>query len=149
MQDTDFRLNLWISVLYRFRRCHMNRRLARYGSAGAFSILLALVEKKDGINQEQIAALLKIDKATVARSVKKLEQDGYLRRRASPEDKRAYQIFLEPKTAELLPELHRSMAEWDERVLRGIPGEKREILSDCLRQMAQNACAFADEDSQA
>ncbi len=148
MPGIDFRLDLMISILYRFRKCFMNRQLSEYGSAGIFPLLLLLVEQKEGLNQEQIADLLKVDKGAIARSVKKLEQEGYLRRHEAPEDKRAYEIYLEPKAIEMLPKIHDSIEAWDERILRGISEEDRRIFADCLQRMAQNAYACTCESYQ-
>ena len=146
MYSLDFRLNLWISILHRFGKSYMNRRLEAHGSAGVFSHLIEILEEKDGINQEQIADLMRVDKGAVARSVKKLEEEGYLRRTEDIEDKRANKVFLTPKARAAMPEIHAAFADWDQKVLEGIPEESRRICLDCLRQMAITASEM-DPDS--
>ncbi|WP_322395982.1 MarR family transcriptional regulator, partial [Clostridium perfringens] len=46
---------------------------------GQFMYLLELYIE-DGRNQEELAEVLKIDKGTTARAIKKLEENGFVRR---------------------------------------------------------------------
>ena len=48
----------------------------------------------DGCSQEELISKLEIDRSNVGRSLKKLEQLGYIERETDSQDRRAYRVFL-------------------------------------------------------
>ncbi|WP_368489219.1 MarR family winged helix-turn-helix transcriptional regulator [Clostridium sp. BJN0013] len=133
-------LNIWISILYRYRKNYMNKRLEAYGRASSFSLLILSIYKNDGINQEQISALLKVDKGSIARAIKKLEQENYVRREDDVTDKRANKVYLTPKALALVPEIQSAIVDWNKQIMAGIPVESQKIFLNCIEQMSKNAC---------
>ena len=55
-----------------------------------------------GITQDQLARRIFINKSNVARQLVILEEEGYVERRPSPEDKRAIQVFPTQKAIEAM-----------------------------------------------
>jgi DNA-binding MarR family transcriptional regulator len=135
----DCSLNLWISILHRYRKTYVSKRLEAYGAASGLYMFIIVLAEHNGASQEQIADLLKIDKATVARSVQKLLNENYLRRQEDEQDKRAYQIYLMPKAKEIIPKIQSAINDWNRMVINGIPKDSKEILLRCLQQMSENA----------
>jgi DNA-binding MarR family transcriptional regulator len=90
-----------VSHLFRSIRNFMGRRLEPYGIGDAQFPFLMLLLHEDGISQERLAAYLKCDRATSARSIARLESAGYVRRLVDPEDRRAYKVFLTEQGQEL------------------------------------------------
>lgn len=133
-------LNLWISILYRYRKNYMNKRFKIYGSASGSSLLILSLYKKDGMSQEQISDLLKVDKGSIAKAIKKLEQENYIIRQEDVNDKRANKVHLTPKALALVPEIQSAIADWNKQVMAGIPIESQKIFLNCIEQMSKNAC---------
>ncbi|BAH05114.1 MarR family winged helix-turn-helix transcriptional regulator [Clostridium kluyveri] len=133
-------LNLWISILYRYRKNYMNKKLEAYGGASGSSLLILSIYKNDGISQEQISDLLKVDKGSIARAIKKLEQGNYVRRQEDATDKRANKVYLTPKALALVPEIQSAITDWNKQIMTGIPVESQKIFLNCIEQMAKNAC---------
>ena len=59
--------------------------------------MIHTVRHRPGITQETLRRMYCQDKSTIARRAAKLEQDGYLVRRADPEDGRRKQLFITEK----------------------------------------------------
>lgn len=56
-------------------------------SVGEEPYYMALT-KQDGLTQDELTKLVKVDKAATTRMVKSLEQKGYITRETDPKDKR-------------------------------------------------------------
>ncbi len=55
-------------------------------------IVGTLLKKSD-----QIRNILHVDRSSIAKTIRPLLSEGYIRREVNPEDKRAYKIFLTEK----------------------------------------------------
>lgn len=133
-------VSLWISILYRYRKSFLAKKLEQYGALSGLHFIVLVLQNNNGASQEQISNLLKIDKATVARSVRKLEREGYVVRETDQADKRAYKICLTPKAESLVPMIQSAIAEWDERIVSDMPDASRQMLQELLKHAAENAC---------
>ncbi|MFH1014244.1 MAG: MarR family transcriptional regulator [Thermoplasmatota archaeon] len=120
----------------------MHNQLERYNiGSGQFHYLMLLYHK-DGINQETLSEILKIDKATSARAIRKLEETGYITRKRDQQDKRAYKIYLTKKAQNLRPTIKNILQEWTKQLLQGITKEEEQHLLDLLERIAHNATTF-------
>lgn len=140
MNDADKLASKWISVLYRYRKRFMSRKLESHGIVGGMFTLVLTVNKFDGINQEQISEYLKIDKTTTAKSIKRLEEEGYVRRESDFDDKRINRVYLTSKAMDIIPEIEAALKDWDEIISSGISQEAYQQAEGTLHEMADNAC---------
>jgi DNA-binding MarR family transcriptional regulator len=118
-------LGRWISILYRYRQNFLNRRLESY---------------RIGCGQH-----MKMDKATTAKAIKKLEEEGYVNRDVNAADKRAYQVFLTLKAREVIPVIQSAVREWEMLIAGGLSEHEAVQVEQILRKMADNACQIKDE----
>lgn len=105
--------------------------LGRYGmSHGRLTILLAIQESPDGsMLAVETARMLGKSKPTIARMIRKLEEDGFVTTRGDGRDGRAKRLSLTPKAAGFLRKavppynqrLRAMSARWSRR-------EKRELV---------------------
>lgn len=139
MARNENSLGKWISVLHRCRKSYFNRQLEPYGiSGGQFIILLAL-SRHDGLRQEAISDHLKIDKTIAAKSIKKLESNGYLTKEKDQSDGRAYNVFLTQKAIDIIPSIKKTEKYWEEGVTSGLTEEECQLVEKLLHKMADNA----------
>jgi DNA-binding MarR family transcriptional regulator len=106
--------------------------------------LLALY-KKDGISQEEISGHLKIDKATTAKAIKRLENEGYIKRDINSEDKRAYKVFLTQNAFEIKPAIKNVLRNWSDILSEGLSKDEKSLVLELLSKMAKNAFEFFDK----
>jgi len=133
-------LGIWIAILHRYRKSYVNKQLEAYGFSGGQFIILLTISKHDGSSQEEISQLLKIDKTTAAKSIKKLEINGYVLRKKDPTDGRAYNVYLTQKALDIIPLIRETVKKWDSEVTVGLTEEECRLAEEILHKMADNAC---------
>jgi len=138
MGNCEATIGRWISILHRYRKYYVNRKLEPLGIAGGQYIFLLVLSKHDGFSQEELSSYLKIDKTTTAKAVRKLEENGFLFRQTDENDKRAYHVFLTPRAWDALPEILQAVEEWEKQMLGGITPQEVAQLEHLLQKMAQN-----------
>ena len=84
----------YISQIYRKGRAFISKGLTQYDMGYGQMLFLLQLYNQDGISQEELTEKLNIDKGTTARSIKKLEKEGFIIRVKDEHDKRAYKIYL-------------------------------------------------------
>ena len=123
----------------------MHHQLQEYNiGSGQFHFLMMLY-RKDGVNQETLAERLHLDKATSARAIKKLEEQGFVIRKKDPNDRRNYHIHLTPKAIKLKKNIRKILSNWTDILLKGLSDEEEEQLYILLEKISQNATKH-DED---
>ncbi|HPR79153.1 MAG TPA: MarR family winged helix-turn-helix transcriptional regulator, partial [Candidatus Limiplasma sp.] len=127
------------AVLHRYRKSYVNRQLAAYDLSGIHFILLLALSHHNGASQEAMADHLMMEKTTIAKSVKMLEKNGYLRRERSLRDRRAYQVYLTPQGEALIPVIRRAVRDWEDDVTRDLDPQAHAALEKALRAMAERA----------
>jgi DNA-binding MarR family transcriptional regulator len=68
--------------------------------------------RNGGISQEVLSDYLKLDKGSIARSIKKLEDEAYVERRIDLDDKRAHKVFLTQKALDIIPVVQEAIQSW-------------------------------------
>lgn len=129
----------YISCIYRYFHKYMHEQLKEYNlGSGQFHFLMMLY-RRDGVNQETLAETLHIDKATSARAVKKLEQQGFVTKKRDDNDRRNYNIFLTEKAKKIKPKIKYILNNWTKILLKDISKEEQNQLFNLLEKIAQNA----------
>ncbi len=90
------------------------------------SIFLVNIGVKEGSTQEEISTLLAIDKAAIARSVKHLVKEEYVRVERPDRDKRAKQLYLTGKGKDCFFRILQSNAKILAYVLQDFSNSDRE-----------------------
>lgn len=143
-----------VSILNKTRFIIMNERLKPFGlSSGQFPVMIYLIRKQN-IMQETVVRHFHIDKGSIARSVKKLEDAGFIRRITDPGNRRAVRLFLTEKGEQVAPEILRIDREWQELSYAGLSDDEREQFSALILRILKNnledvhnlgVCTCADE----
>ncbi|RLF60261.1 MAG: MarR family transcriptional regulator [Thermoplasmata archaeon] len=128
----------YISYIHRNFHIQMHHELKQYHLGSGQFHLLMILYKKDGVNQETIAEKLKIDKATIARSVKKLEENEYIIRMKDKQDRRNYNIYLTDKAKHLHPKIKQILKKWTKQLLLDFSENEIIQLYSFLERMEQN-----------
>lgn len=139
MDKNEHSIARWISILYRYGQGYIGKNIESYNIGSGQYIFLIALYKKEGISQEQISEYLKVDKATTAKAIKRLEKEGYIRRAIDENDKRAYKIYLTQKALNIKSELYDVIREWENMLSSGLSENEKEIFLKMLKNMAENA----------
>lgn len=133
--------NMMISDKY--FKLYLRDALAPYGLNATEGVVLLMmfhsaVAQKN--TQEDLIRRIHYDKGVMTRTMKELEQKGFVSREPHPTDSRSY-LFSLTKAGEALKEpLFDTVRRWNERLLAGIDERDLETVKNVLGKMAQNAC---------
>ena len=116
----------------------MTARLASKGLGGSLYHYLLAVNRNPGASQDFLVGYFCADKGNVARAVKKLEDEGYLRREPDSADHRQNRIFLTEKGEEALGEIFRHLADWNRLLTVGFSDEELETAHGLIARMEKN-----------
>ena len=135
-----------ISCINRYTHIYLRDSMQKYNlGSGQFRLLTTLYKHGDGINQEYFANFLKMDKATAARSIKKMENAGFIIRKKDEKDKRAYNVFLTDKAKKLQPKIKYILNKWTQILLRDFSEEEQKIYINFLKKSEKNASEYLKE----
>lgn len=127
----------WISVLHRQFQVYLNKQLKPYGmNSSEFIYILTLFSKEEGMSQDELAQALFIDKAAVARSVKSLEQKGFISRRQDSQNHRIKRVFLTQKAIDFAETLRKILDNWDNRLKETVGKSDYQVIVDGLYSMS-------------
>ena len=144
-KDTDrsaeFSRNLGrtISHLNRLRRRFMNDHLRQYELSGSHYMFLVTLYKHPGSSQDYLAERFYMDKGNVARSTKRLEELGYIRRETDPNDKRQNNLYLTDKGEAIVPYIYELLRKWSRIMAADLTLDECFKALELLDRMLENS----------
>lgn len=92
----------------------------------------------DGVTQLELAEATRLKPPTVSVALKRMEEEGYVRREPDPMDMRAVRVFLTEEGRKLDEEHRMRIHSIDEITMQNISDEDTEYLRKLLIQMRDN-----------
>lgn len=130
-----------ITLLARKSQAYIGIVLSKYNLTAAEQPFFMALQRYEGVTQEELTALVCVDKAVTARVMKSLEEKGYLIRLQDEKDKRQNRIYPTKAAKELGPVVKRDLLNFNRLLTRGFEAEDQDFLYDALIKMEEN---FAD-----
>lgn len=135
-----------ISIIARNYTVYFNHHLEQFGiNASQFHFLFEIYNQKE-INQEKIASRCGMDKGAVARSIKKLEDNGLVVRKIDENNRRQNKISLTKKGEMTLKSARAKFDEWEEYVFKDNVVEKQ-VLKELLKEIIIKSIQFNQKES--
>lgn len=116
----------------------MKKVLIPYGYVGVMHLIILHVRRNPGASQEEIACFFSLDKTSVARDARRLEEMGHICRKTTPEDRRQYQLYLTEAGQAFLPVLDQVHEAFAIEMSKGISPEDWETLRKLLQRVEKN-----------
>jgi DNA-binding MarR family transcriptional regulator len=129
-------------ILYRTFLSYISKSLSSKDLSFSDSVFLVNIGDKEGISQEEIANSLAIDKAAIARSVKNMENKGYLRTERSTVDKRAKELFLTDSGDELYQFMQCLHQEWIDYVMGDLDPDEIKAFIEIIDHISKQALTY-------
>jgi MarR family transcriptional regulator, transcriptional regulator for hemolysin len=129
-------------LFFRLWRASHVRAADVLGSVGltpALFGLLNVVGAREGAIQQELGAVMGIDRSTMVSLIDQLEGAGLAKRRPSATDRRAREIAITPKGRRLLQRARGMILETENEVLAGLSAGERGELVRLLRQALDSA----------
>ena len=103
---------------------------------------LFLIARNEGISQRQLADLADIDAMSIVRILDRMEADGWVERRADPQDRRARRLAITVQARPILERILEMGAATRTEVLDGLNVEQRDQLVALLERCHTNLQAL-------
>ena len=132
---TSLPIGKLITLIYRGHNIFINHHLEKFDINASQLHLLFEISHQIEINQEKIANRCNLNKGSVARSIKKLEEKNLIIRKTDDTNRRQNKISLTSKGEETLKESIKILSYWENEVLNNnIIGKK--VLQNVLKEIA-------------
>jgi DNA-binding MarR family transcriptional regulator len=125
-----------ISMIARGQTIYLNNNLNALGINATQMHLLFEISNHCNINQERIASSCNINKGAVARSIKKLEDNGFVVREIDENNRRQNKVSLTEKGRETLTEAIKILNNWENQIIRDKGYVDKELLQKVLKEIA-------------
>ncbi|HEY3424592.1 MAG TPA: MarR family winged helix-turn-helix transcriptional regulator [Negativicutes bacterium] len=132
----------WISILYRSGQAYFDKCFDSYKIGDKHYRYLLFLYRQEGITQDAMSKYFYVDKATTARAILALEEQGYIYRKVDPIDKRAYKVFLTEQGRSMEPIIRSVLNDWVEILTGTLTEEERKMAYNLLQRMADNVVAM-------
>lgn len=132
------RLGFLLHDSARLLRRRFEQNAAHYGLSSAQWRLLVRVYKEEGVAQARLAELLEVEPISISRLVDRMEEAGWIERRADENDRRVRNIFLAEKSRAIFGEMRALANAVFEDALAGIDADQRAVILSGLQTICSN-----------
>ncbi|EAK8416276.1 MarR family transcriptional regulator [Listeria monocytogenes] len=139
MADRQESLAKAIAIIHRSESTFKNKKLLETGlNIGQLRYLWTLY-KEDGISQESMAKRFMVDKASVTRHIKRLEELGMIRREIDAKDRRIQRIFVTETGFQMRDLIEEVTAEWSALLTANFSEKDKDDLMHLIGRLSDNA----------
>lgn len=137
-ENWDARLGFLMHDVSRLRRIVFDDYVKHLGITRSQWWVLIYLARHDGMTQTDLAGLLDLGKAALGGLIDRLEESGFIERRADAIDRRAKRIFLTSQGARTVKDMQGLSHDMSERILEGLDEAERLQLVDLLSRVKKN-----------
>ncbi len=137
-EDSNRGFGFLMTEAARLLRRLIDRRLMPQGLTRAQWGVLAVLSRRDGLTQSQLAEALEIEKTTAGRLIDHLEAGGWLQRRPIPGDRRFWSVHLSARARPLIAEVEQIILDTRATMLRGLSEQQQRQLSAAMCTVKSN-----------
>ncbi len=121
----------------RLQRTVFDRRVRKLGFTRTQWLVLRRLGEQPGVSQSELAEMLEVERATAGRLIDKLEENGWLERRADDDDRRINRIYFTDKGRSVHGIIGPIAEAMVEEELSDLSKHEREVLTDLLLNVKQ------------
>lgn len=104
---------------------------------GQYLYLVRICENP-GIIQEKVAEMIKVDRTTAARAIKKLEIQGFIEKKDDADNKKIKKLYPTDKGEKVYPFLQKEGEYTDKVALTGFSRDETELIFHLLQRVRKN-----------
>ncbi|MGL6104987.1 MarR family winged helix-turn-helix transcriptional regulator [Romboutsia sp.] len=99
---------------------------------------LVIIEQNKNIKLNELSILLNVDKAVVTRTIKRLEDLGYVKKKKDEKDTRSSKLSLNKKSEESLQDLRGIFKDWFDKVTYSFTEEEKQLYINFMKRVYEN-----------
>lgn len=141
-------LGVLLTESARLLRRRFDQKARVFGLTRAQWDVLKLLYHNEGINQAGLADLLEVEPITLCRQIDRMEEAGWVERRADPGDRRARLLHMTDKSCQVMAQARAIAEELYTEALAGLRPEQVTQLMTALRHVRNNLSHRRTDDPQ-
>lgn len=146
IDEKEISVGKLIAIIAKGQATYLKHNLEGYGINPTQLYLLFEISNQCDINQEEISKRFNINKGSVARSLKKLEDKGMVVRQIDENNRRQNRIILTELGNETLNRTKSILKDWEDKVILDEGFIDRELLVKVLKEIAIKTIELNQED---
>lgn len=131
----------WIHNMSKNQFKYLNARISELDLGHEMRFIMMIYDNPN-VSQDDLIGISGQSKASIAKSLKKLEDRGYIKREVNPENRRKYMLKTTAKGDEIVPKIRQISKDWEREV--GITPEDAELRKR-IKEIAINAMKLAED----
>ena len=131
----------WVHNLSKNQMKYLKSKIAEYDLDHEVRYIMMIYENPN-ISQDDLVIMSGQSKGNIAKSLRKLEEEGYIQREVNPDNRRKYMLKTTSKGDELVPKVRQISLDWEKEV--GITEEDNE-LKRRLKEIAINGMRLVED----
>lgn len=101
-------------------------------------ILMVRISENPGMSQEELSNMIKVDRTTVAKAIKKLVEKGYVEKHVDVNDRRVWKLYVTKKGSEIYDFLKVEEQYTTSITLQDFSDDEKKLLSELLEKACLN-----------
>ncbi len=145
MFDINEQMTYLVYVMQKRMRRQMSAALDRDDITLEQYVVLYNLINQDGINQKNLSRKVDKDQATLARILDILESRGYVVRKTTEKDRRAFLVYITDEGRSKVKEIAKRLEIVHNRIVEGLSAENVDMFIDLIKLMNENLERKIDE----
>lgn len=137
-KDLSENFGFLIHDVARLLRWEFDRKSKNLKLTRAHWQVLAHLQRKEGLQQKDLAILIDIKPMTLARHLDNLEQFGWVERRDDPSDRRVKRVYLKAKAKPTINSLMKLGKQLRNHALKGLSSQEKNAFTQSLQKIRAN-----------
>ena len=138
MKEHFSNLGRYVSICDRLMKMYYDRGLSAFEIGWGQQFYVEYIYEHPGASPQEMSECIRVDKATLSKTIKKLTEVGYIRVETDEKDRRMKHLYLTEKAFPAAEQIKKIHGTFFEDLQAGIPGEDLTVTENTLRRMADN-----------
>ena len=135
-----------VTDVTRLMRKHFDRRAVRFNLTRAQWRALKLLSHREGMTQRELAEMIEMEPIAVGRVIDRLQKAGFVERRADPNDRRAWRLYLTARAHAVVDDMDSISSGLFRDAQKGISAADLKTMISVLGRMKDNLTALDNAD---
>lgn len=127
-----------ISILDRLMRMYYDRGLADFEIGWGQQFYVEYIYDHPGVSAQEMVEYIRVDKATLTKTIKKLIEIGYVNTVSDETDKRIRHLYLMPKGIPAVKRIKEIHSDFYHTLCSGIASQDIQLTERTMEQMMEN-----------
>ena len=138
MKELDYKVLRYVGSLSRAINSTADTKYKEFNLQKGQYLFITRICENPGINFIELSNMLKVDKTTTTKAVKKLIEIGYINKEQDENYKRSYKLTPTEKALEIYEKIIKEEAKQLEISFRGFSEEQKKLCTDLVEKMSKN-----------